>query len=61
MEAEGDTTELRDLSYTCAKFLLAHNGEADAVDLLEELECIDKIIELVDENTFARVCAYMVR
>ncbi|CAE6540545.1 unnamed protein product [Rhizoctonia solani] len=59
---EGDEgiEELRELGLTCAKFLLKHNAEADAVDLLLELECIDRIISLVDANTFARVCLYMV-
>lgn len=57
----GSIEELRILAYTCAKFLLQHNGEADAVDLLEELECVDKVKELVDQNTYIRVCMYMVR
>jgi 26S proteasome regulatory subunit N1 len=57
----GSIEELRELSFICAKFLLQHNGEADAVDLLEELECVDKIKDLVDDNTYARVCMYMVR
>ena len=61
VEASESITELRDLALVCAKFLLEHNAEADAVDLLEELECVDKITDLVDKDTFTRVCAYMVR
>ena len=61
VESGEDTSELRELAYVCATFLLEHNAEADAVDLLEELECVDKITDLLDKNTFARVCAYMVR
>ena len=57
----GSVEDQRNLAYICATFLLEHNAEADAVDLLEELECVDKITELVDENTFTRVCQYMVR
>lgn len=56
-----ETDELRELGIICAKFLLAHNAEPDAVDLLEELEFVDKLIELVDENIYARVCQYMIR
>jgi hypothetical protein len=41
--------------------LLNHNAEPDAVDLLEELEIVDEIVGLVDENTFSRVCQYMIR
>ncbi|KAG8746262.1 proteasome regulatory particle base subunit [Ceratobasidium sp. 414] len=59
-EGEEGIEELRELGLTCAKFLLKHNAEADAVDLLEELECIDRLVSLVDGNTFARVCLYMV-
>lgn len=59
-EGEEGIEELRELGVTCATFLLKHNAEADAVDLLEELECIDRLVSLVDSNTFARVCLYMV-
>jgi hypothetical protein len=34
----------------CAVFLLEHNAESDAVDLLEELEIGDRIAELIDES-----------
>ncbi|KAF8921613.1 armadillo-type protein [Mucidula mucida] len=57
----GTIEELRSLGRQCATFLLAHNAEPDAVDLLEELEIVDQITELVDENTYGRVCQYMVR
>ena len=45
----------------CATFLLLHNAEPDAVDLLEELEIADRLIGLVDNNNYARVCRYMLR
>ena len=60
-EAQGDIEELRSLGMVCAKFLLSHHAEPDAVDLLASLECIERIIELVDEKVYARVCAYMIR
>ncbi|KZS97248.1 26S proteasome regulatory complex, non-ATPase subcomplex, Rpn1 subunit [Sistotremastrum niveocremeum HHB9708] len=59
-EKDEDTKQLRELALECCRFLLRHNAEADAVDLLEELECIDEIRALVDKDTYARVCAYMV-
>jgi 26S proteasome regulatory subunit N1 len=59
-EAGEQTEELISLATTCAKFLLQHHAEADAVDLLEELESISIIIDLVDANNFQRVCIYMV-
>lgn len=60
-DATGGIKELRELGVVCATFLLEHNAEADAVDLLEELECVEKITHLVDKDTYARVCQYMVR
>ena len=57
----GTIEDLRGLAKQCARFFLDHNAEPDAVDLLEELEIIDEITRLVDENTYGRVCQYMVR
>ncbi|KAI0076507.1 26S proteasome regulatory complex non-ATPase subcomplex Rpn1 subunit [Panus rudis PR-1116 ss-1] len=59
-EPIGTIDDLRALAMECATFLLRHNAEPDAVDLLEELEIVDRISEIVDDNTFGRVCQYMV-
>lgn len=61
VESGADTTELVTLGLECAKFFLEHNAEVDAVDLLEELEIVSKIADLVNKDTFARVCTYMLR
>ncbi|GJE86631.1 26S proteasome regulatory complex non-ATPase subcomplex Rpn1 subunit [Phanerochaete sordida] len=60
VEPVGTLEELRALALECATFLLRHNAEPDAVDLLEELEIVDQITDVVDENTFGRVCQYMI-
>ncbi|KAI0795452.1 armadillo-type protein [Abortiporus biennis] len=60
VEPVGSVDDLRALALECATFLLQHNAEPDAVDLLEELEIVDRIIEIVDDNTYSRVCQYMV-
>ncbi|KNZ81635.1 26S proteasome regulatory subunit rpn-1 [Termitomyces sp. J132] len=57
----GTIEDLHSLAKQCAVFFLGHNAEPDAVDLLEELEIIKDIVPLVDENTYARVCQYMIR
>ena len=57
----GTLDDLRNLAKQCATFFLSHNAEPDAVDLLDELEMVDEIAHLVDENTFSRVCLYMIR
>lgn len=54
------TDDLLDLSLKIVPFFLQHNAEADAVDLLSEVEAIEKLPQFVDKNTFARACLYMV-
>ena len=58
-EATFTAEELHALALRLVPFLLSHNGEADAVDLLLEIESISSIIPFVDENTYTRVCLYM--
>ncbi|SPO24427.1 probable RPN1 - 26S proteasome regulatory subunit [Ustilago trichophora] len=57
---EKNTDELLQLALQVVPFSLTHNAEADAVDLLLELEAIDKLPQFVDKDTYARVCLYMV-
>ncbi|KAF8252120.1 26S proteasome regulatory complex, non-ATPase subcomplex, Rpn1 subunit [Wilcoxina mikolae CBS 423.85] len=52
--------DLLDLALSLVPFFLKHNAEADAADLLFELDSIEKIPPFLDENTYARVCLYMV-
>ena len=61
LDLPGTIADLRGLAKQCARFFLDHNAEPDAVDLLEELEIINEITRLVDENTYGRVCQYMIR
>ncbi|KAM0748773.1 26S proteasome regulatory complex, non-ATPase subcomplex, Rpn1 subunit [Meredithblackwellia eburnea MCA 4105] len=58
--SEAKKDDLVALALRLVPFLLTHNGEADAVDLLLELESIELIIPFVDSETYARVCLYMV-
>ncbi|KAF2755325.1 26S proteasome non-ATPase-like protein regulatory subunit 2, partial [Pseudovirgaria hyperparasitica] len=55
-----DTDDLTDLAITLVPFFLKHNAEADAVDILSELEMIEHLPKYLDENTYSRVCLYMV-
>ncbi|KAE8539114.1 hypothetical protein D1P53_005485 [Cryptococcus gattii VGV] len=54
------THQLRALSIELVEFFLKHNAEADAVDILLEVENISAITDYVDDKTFERVCRYMV-
>jgi 26S proteasome regulatory subunit N1 len=60
LNEERDADELVTLCLALVPFFLKHNAEADAVDILSELEMIESIADHVDENTYTRVCLYMV-
>ena len=50
---------LHALATDCAKFLLLHNAEPDAEDLLEKLEIANRLVGLVDSNNMlgcAAIC-----
>ena len=57
---ENDVQDLVDLALSLIPYFLSHNAEADAVDLLSELEMIEELPKHLDENTYPRVCLYMV-
>lgn len=52
--------DLLDMALLVVPFSLKHNAEADAVDLLLELEAIERLPPFVDEQTYDRVCRYMI-
>ncbi|KAL2158988.1 hypothetical protein VTH06DRAFT_3019 [Thermothelomyces fergusii] len=58
--ADEPTTDLVDLALILVPLFLKSNQEADAVDLMSELEIIEELPRFVDENTYGRVCLYMV-
>ncbi|KAL2208731.1 proteasome/cyclosome [Sarocladium strictum] len=58
--ADEAVTDLMDLALVLVPLFIKSNAEADAVDLMSELEIIEQITKFVDENTYPRVCLYMV-
>lgn len=52
--------QLVQLSDIIAPYFLKHNAEGEAVDLLLEIEEVEKLSKYVDKNTYKRVCSYMV-
>jgi 26S proteasome regulatory subunit N1 len=57
---EGKATEdLMCLVDIIIPYFMKHNEEAEAVDLLMEVECLDKLITHSSENNFERVCMYL--
>jgi 26S proteasome regulatory subunit N1 len=61
VEKEASTEQVVKLATEIVPFFLKHNAEADACDLLLELERISLLTTLVDKDTFERVCLYIIR
>ena len=61
LEANSSTDVVLKVALEIVPFFLKHNAEADACDLLLELEQVGKLVEFVDKNTFERVCLYIQR
>ncbi|KAJ2559258.1 proteasome regulatory particle base subunit [Coemansia sp. RSA 1933] len=57
---DASTEELLEIALEVIPFFLKHNAEADAVDLLVELEKHELIANYVTKETFERVCLYMI-
>lgn len=60
LDDEKETDDILQMTRIIVPFFLSHNAEADAVDILSELEMIEEIKQFVDGETYARVCLYMV-
>lgn len=54
-------SELEVLMKDIVPYLMDHNAEAEACDLMMEVEKLDELIQYVDENAFPRVCLYLKR
>lgn len=57
--SENFRARLIDLVRQILPYNMAHNAEADACDLLMEIEQLELLEEFVDDNTFPRVCLYL--
>jgi 26S proteasome regulatory subunit N1 len=60
LTADEPYQDLIDLALVLVPLFLKSNAEADAVDLMSELEIIEDIPKFLDKDTFPRVCLYMV-
>jgi 26S proteasome regulatory subunit N1 len=60
LTAEQPYQDLIDLALVLVPLFLKSNAEADAVDLMSELEVIEDLPKFLDKETYPRVCLYMV-
>jgi 26S proteasome regulatory subunit N1 len=52
---------LLNLAKHIVQFYMVHNAEADACDLLMEIENVELLFDYVDKDTYNRVCLYLLR
>jgi 26S proteasome regulatory subunit N1 len=60
LTADQPYQDLIDLALILVPLFLKSNAEADAVDLMSELEIIEDLPKFLDKETYPRVCLYMV-
>lgn len=53
--------KLIQLSKQIIPYNMAHNAEAEACDLLMEIERLDLLEKYVDDDVYQRVCLYLTR
>ncbi|XP_019864481.1 PREDICTED: 26S proteasome non-ATPase regulatory subunit 2-like [Amphimedon queenslandica] len=51
--------QLYQLVVDIVQYCLEHNAEAEACDLLMEMDCINEIVKYVTESIYERVCLYL--
>ena len=51
--------DLLKLSKEIVDLYMKHNAEADACDLLMEIENVEILIDYVEKDTYQRVCLYL--
>ena len=54
-------TQLMDLVMELVKYCLDHHAEAEACDLLMEIENVELLLDYVTEDNHNRVCLYLSR
>ena len=52
---------LTSLAKEIIPYHMSHNAEAEACDLMMEIELLDLAMEYVDEQAYPRVCLYLTR
>ena len=54
-------TQLMELVKELIKYCLDHHAEAEACDLLMEIEHVELLLDYVTEDNHSRVCLYLSR
>lgn len=61
LEEDANVEDLLDMVDTIVPFHIAHNAEAEAVDLLIEVQQLKSLLKLdtIDEGNYERICLYL--
>ena len=59
IEESQNTDDLNYLVDTVVPYFMKHHEEPEAVDLLMEVEQLDKLVQFTTEHNYERVCLYL--
>lgn len=61
LQEDANVTDLLDMVNTIVPFHIAHNAEAEAVDLLIEVQQLKSLLKLdtIDQGNYERICLYL--
>jgi 26S proteasome regulatory subunit N1 len=59
VEGQSGTEDLMNLVEVIIPFYMKNHEEPEAIDLLMEVENLDKIIQFINDSNYERVCLYL--
>jgi 26S proteasome regulatory subunit N1 len=59
VESQIDSADLMNLVEIIIPFYMKNHEEPEAVDLLMEVESLDKLLQFISDSNFERVCLYL--
>jgi 26S proteasome regulatory subunit N1 len=59
VEKQQDTRDLMELVEVIIPYFMKNHEEPEAVDLLMEVEALDKLVKFTSDSNYERVCLYL--
>lgn len=59
LETAKDKTEIYEVADILIPYLVKHSSEVDAIDLLAEIDALDRILPYIDKDNYKRICLYI--
>lgn len=59
IESQGETRDLMELVEVIIPYFMKNHEEPEAVDLLMEVEALEKLVKFTSDSNYERVCLYL--